>query len=241
MHSECFYDVIRSNDGEDTGDDISAEERAYYENLPPMSIEQWAQVTDNPFARGTASGSGAEKAKCASNSQDWVDAESRGDIVDDRSNRQLWQRLQNDVVQDPSLEAATPAQLHLMFKQWVSTKGAEPSESSRYRFFIIMDSEIVQHLSGVSLPLPKHSFDWRTYSVKVFDAEFDPSPPSTAEIDTLRLYDPRLAARLSKDEGWFWCPAWSLCYLFFEERASGREEVCTWNEQDRPLYAGATL
>ena len=35
MRSGCFVDVVRSNDRDDSSDDLSSEERAYYENLEP--------------------------------------------------------------------------------------------------------------------------------------------------------------------------------------------------------------
>jgi len=173
--------------------------------------------------------------------QDYVESssqssEEKGEVADDRSNQQLWQRLQNDVEQDFALDTASPAQLQIFFKQWIDARGAKPSESSRYRFFIIMDQEVIQNLLDAGLPLSGSCADLQKLPVKVFDAEF-----KHTQLYNPELFHPKLVARLSKDEGWFWTAGSMLANLFFQERAEDWDVVRSWDAQDRPIHRAAGL
>lgn len=238
MRFECFYDAVRENDGDSSGDDLTAEERAYYEDLPFLSEEQWKEVIDNPnhpYHRSSlvdrGDGEGEER-----DQDHQSEEEERGEIIDDRSNQQLWQRLENDIEQDFSrLQDATPAQLQDMFKEWIYDRQDNPSGSSRYRFFIIMDHEVVENLSRIPLPLPKSlDIDGQIQSVKVFDTEFN---PQDSRLSNPEKFHPQLVARLSKDEGWFWTAGDSLARLFFLYRNEEFGSVRDWDDQDRPRFS----
>lgn len=238
MRYECFADVVRSGDGDDSSDDMSPEERAYYLNLEPDNALLMGQVenvddgTDHRFH-------GSEGVGHESSSPGESDTEVRdeeGEIIDDRSNQQLWQRLKNDVEQDLSLDKASPAQLQIFFKQWINARGAEPSESSRYRFFIIMDKEMVRNLLEVGMPLSGSCDDHQRLPVKVFDAEF-----KHTRLYNPELFHPKLVARLSKDEGWFWTAGSMLANLFFQERAEDWDAVRSWDAQDHPIHRAVKL
>lgn len=235
MRSECFEDVVRSNDGDNSSsDDLSPEERAYVEGAEPMSpgtLAKHGDDIDENYPTLKEEDLDDEEIKPE------ADDEDEGEMIDGRSNQQLWQRLRNDVVQNPSYEGMSPAQLQPTFKRWVHASGARASESSRYRFFIIMDSEVIQKLLQVSLPLGEDFEDWEMYSVKVFDAEFN---PRQMRLRNPELYSAKLVAPLTRDEGWFWAAGWRLGYLFFQECAEDRESVRTFDDQDRPLHRGAT-
>lgn len=235
MRSECFEDVVRSDDGdESSSDDLSPEERAYVEGAEPSSsgtMAKHGEEIDENYPTLKEENLDHEEIKSEADDGD------EGENIDDRSNYQLWQRLRNDVVQNPSYEGMSPVELQPIFKRWIHASGARASESSRYRFFIIIDSEVIQNLLRVSLPLGECFEDWEMYSVKVFDAEFNPRRVGLRNPES---YSAKLVTRLSKDEGWFWAAGWRLGYLFFQERAEDRESVRTFDDQDRPLHRGAT-
>ena len=237
MRAECFADVVRSNDGDDSSDDLSPEERAYYENLEPNpallrgEVENFDDGVDQSYC-------GGEEVDDRDDDEDSSieSSEEYGEVVDDRSNQQLWQRLKNDVEQDLALDEAPHAQLQVLFKQWIYARGAIPSESSRYRFFIIMDQEVVQNLLSMGLPSSVSTTAVETLPVKVFDAEY-----KHVRLHNSKLFQPRLVARVSKDEGWFWAPASMLANLFFEDRTNEWEVVRSWDSQDQPIYRAAGL
>lgn len=233
MRFECFEDVVRSDDGDNSSSDISSEELVYLDTVKPVSPGTLAKQSDELYEDYPLPEKQDDDIEAA-NSE--TSDEEEGEIIDDRSNGQLWSRLKNDVVQDPSLDGISPAQLQPMFKQWVHASGAKASECSRYRFFIVMDSEVIENLLRVSLPIPKYLEDCEMYSVKVFDAEFN---PSHVRLRNPESYHPKYVARLSKDEGWFWGAGWRLGYLFFKDRTTDREQVRTFDDQDRPLHQGA--
>ena len=229
MRSECFEDVVREGDDDDSSsEDLSPEEIEYLDNLEPMSSNTLAKYSDEPDENYPWE---FQKSK---HFVDTASDEGDKEIIDDRSNQQLWQRLKNDVEQDPSLEGAAPAQLQAFFKQWIYARNANRFGSSRYRFFIIMDSEVISKLVRISLPLPKYlDIDRLDHSVKVFDAEFN---PKHSQLRNPKLWNPRLVKRLSKDEGWFWATGDSLASLFFMCRTDEFQSVRSWDEYDRPSF-----
>lgn len=122
-----------------------------------------------------------------------------------------------------------------MFKEWIFDRQDNRSGSSRYRFFIIMDREVVQNLSRIPLSLPKSlDIDPQMQSVKVFDTEFNPKDFKFSDPEK---FHPQLVARLSKDEGWLWTAGDSLARLFFLYRNEEFGSVRDWDDQDRPRFA----
>lgn len=85
---ECFYDAVREGDGDSSSDDLTAEERAYYEDLPFLSEEQWKEVVDDPnhpYYRSFLVDPGDDEDKALDQDQQ-PEEEERGQIIDDRSN-----------------------------------------------------------------------------------------------------------------------------------------------------------
>lgn len=106
MRYECFVDVFRSDNRDDSSDDMSLEERAYYENLEPNNalltgeVENVDDGTDHRFRGGEGV---RQKASGPQESNSGVN-DGEGEVIDNRSNQQLWQRPKNDVEEDLSLE-----------------------------------------------------------------------------------------------------------------------------------------
>jgi hypothetical protein len=98
-----------------------------------------------------------------------------------------------------------------------------------------MDHEVIQNLLSVRLPLSSTGADWHKYLVKVSDAEFN---VSQTRLGNPEVFHPKLVARPSKDEGWFWSAGQRLAYLFFQNRVTGRDAVRTWDDLDRPVHHG---
>lgn len=106
MRSECFADVVRSNDGDDSSDDLSPSERAYYENLEPNNALLTGEIenVDDGIDYRFRGGEGVRQKACGPQESNSGFDDKEGEVIDDRSNQQLWQRLKNDVEQDLSLE-----------------------------------------------------------------------------------------------------------------------------------------
>lgn len=101
MQSECFADVVRSNDGDDSSEDLSPEERDYYENLEPDNALLMGEVEivddgiDHHYRSNERIESQFDDEQSGSEA-----SEEEGEVVDDRSDQQLWKRPKNDVEQD---------------------------------------------------------------------------------------------------------------------------------------------
>lgn len=99
-----------------------------------------------------------------------------------------------------------------------------------------MDHEVIQNLLSLDLPLATARATSIELPIVIFDAEFQVSHTRLQNPERLH---PKLVARLSKDEGWFWGQASILAFLFFQERAKDREVIRSWDDQDRAIH-GAT-
>lgn len=100
---------------------MSPEERAFYDNWPegkPFPVNEFGEAELPDF--------GKSKPQEDLDSSGHLEDKSPEEIVDDQSNQILWKRLRNDIVQDPTLEGASSAQLHDLFAAWVQSKRAAP-------------------------------------------------------------------------------------------------------------------
>jgi hypothetical protein len=92
-----------------------------------------------------------------------------------RAAHEVWKRYSNVVIEDRSLEGASPETVRQKFETWIKDKGVVwGDQSSRYRFCILIDEEVLETLSN--FPPPP---SWRGLtaqqqcSVKVIDVEIE--------------------------------------------------------------------
>jgi hypothetical protein len=172
--------------------------------------------------------------------------------VNGKANQQLWRHLKNDIVQDPErLEGAskTPAKIIELARDWVYSHhpGAKVNATSRHRYHIIVDDEVVEHLLKLPIPATWGSSIPKVYSVKVFDAGFGlPDDGSCDEGDCSDDDDDdMLEGGIEGYEGWFWASARSLMWLWFKEHDAPDEELLlsdrSWNNEKRFVYIRTAL
>jgi hypothetical protein len=155
---------------------------------------------------------------------------------DNTASEQLWQRLRHDIVEDPELlegASETPAKILELAKDWVHLdQKATTSDGPRYRFFLVVDDEVIEHL--LRLPMPaehQRSVPW-IYSVKVYDARHGPlsefsddgheddNDEDESDSDSASLFE------YPDYQGYFWCPAAYLPNLYFcGDYLEGTEEL----------------
>ena len=93
MRSVCFADVVWSDDGEDSSDDLSLAERAYYEKIGPNNalltgeVENIDDELDHRFRRREGVSQKASGPQESSSG----DIDEEGEVIDGRSNQQPWQ------------------------------------------------------------------------------------------------------------------------------------------------------
>lgn len=140
----------------------------------------------------------------------------------------LWKHLKNNVVQDKDLlDGASVPRIQELAKDWIQQRGADMSEAPRYRFFIIMDDEVVRTLLRFPSPASRTG-EWQFYSVKVLDVEYDaehdkgPGHPGGTEY-----------------HGWFWAAAWHLEDLAFTDIERDGATVYSFDPQSRPVHMGS--
>jgi hypothetical protein len=105
--------------------------------------------------------------------------------LDDLPNRQLWQRLKTEIIEDGALfDGAPPAATQKHFQAWIEQQGfqlpgdeypddsVQLASSSTHRFCIIIDADALQNL--LRFPL-RPTLDYDLYDdyigVKVLDVE----------------------------------------------------------------------
>lgn len=138
----------------------------------------------------------------------------------------IWAHLKNNVIQNPSkLNGASMSRIRQLAKDWIEERGAEMSESPRYRFFIIFDDEVVQNLLQFPTPIKDYPDEWQSYSVKVVDVEHEDQGDQVSKPPGRAQY-----------EGWFWTAAWKLQTLAFMDYIRDGSEIYCFDEQKRPLH-----
>lgn len=150
---------------------------------------------------------------------------------DGEANRQLWQRLRHEIVQDCDLlngASETPARMHKVHQDWVhSHPGARVDDHSFYRYFLVIDDEVIDHL--LHLPMPANEEEnsiASAYSVKLYDTwsqlgeEFYGYVPDPLEDEGM-CKDEEMEAY----EGWFWMSAYNMVAFWFAEDNAAVEEL----------------
>lgn len=98
----------------------------------------------------------------------WVKKDPNvNDGLDDAPQEQLWERLQNDIVQDREvLEGASPARLSELHHEWLESRGGKTMNNCRNRYSLILDEEVIDNL--LFLPVPDVQIS-PTICLKVLD------------------------------------------------------------------------
>lgn len=140
--------------------------------------------------------------------------------ADGKASEQLWQRLRHDIVEDRELlegASKTPSKILELAQHWIHfDRKATTRNSPRYRFFLVIDDEVIDHLLQLPMPASKKRIIPALYSVTVYDARHN-SPPefSGGESDSESDHDSDTGSEggeypvgvEDKFEGVFWCPA----------------------------------
>jgi hypothetical protein len=158
---------------------------------------------------------------------------------DSKASEQLWQRLRHDVIEDRELlEGASehPDKILKLAQDWVHLdRKATTGDSPRYRFFLVIDDEVIDQLLQLPMPARVTLNVPALYSVKVFDARFN-SPPefSGGESDSDSEADSEADSEgeeFHEDfEGYFWSPARRLADLWFGGHDLPWEELLHWDD-----------
>jgi hypothetical protein len=160
--------------------------------------------------------------------------------LDTKAAEQLWQRLRHEIIEDQELlEGASedPDKILKLAQNWVHLdQNAKTGDSLRYRFFLVIDDEVIDHLLRLPMPAAIEFTIPMVFAVKVYDARVD-SPPEFSGGESDADSD---AASEDPDwegfEGWFWSPASYLTELWFCEYDSGQELLnfdYSWGQKRR--------
>lgn len=164
---------------------------------------------------------------------------------DDKASQQLVQRLRNEIIQDRELlEGAEPAKITKLAQDWVHSRpGAKVYHSPQYRYFIVVDEEVIEHLLRLPMPPAYERSVPAIYSVKLYDAEFglDDAYFGDEESSDEDEDDGMCSEEDDDYRGWFWIPASALVWLWFGEgnEAEAMEIYCFndyWNGERRPMH-----
>jgi hypothetical protein len=170
----------------------------------------------------------------------------------DKAKNQVWQRLDNEVVQDRELlEGASPAKILEVARDWVaSIPNVTLVSTSRHRYCIVIDDKVIEHLLQLPMPAAYRRNIPGVYSVKVYDLTFgvpDTYYGAPSDSDDNDDDETMCDEEYEGCEGWFWVPAHHLLHLWFVDGTeAGLEELyrggVSWNGEVQSVYClGAKL
>lgn len=182
------------------------------------------------------------------------DERHSGDVIhaplDGKANEQLWHRMSHEIIEDRELEGApeTPSKILKLAQDWVRSCEARTGDSPRYRFFLVFDDEVINHLLQLPIPVDDKASVPAVYSVKVYDARFNsPSEVSDGGCDS-EDDDEDEDDYEDEDEdgfeGWFWTSAALLARLWFCGYQAGDELVTidhSWDATKRFVHTKAAI
>ena len=184
---------------------------------------------------------------------------SNGDRVpeymDGEANRQLWQRAKHDIVQDPGvLEGASGEKMLKLHQDWVhSHPSAKVTDHSFYRYFLVVDDEVINHLLQLPMPAKYEKTIPASYAIKLFDAWFssgiyggdDMELESDEDEDMSEEEEMTKAEDFIDVEGWFWVGVFNLVSFWMCEDNAAVEELSTsdksWGGKRRPVYINTSF
>ena len=168
------------------------------------------------------------------------------DMVDERPNQQLWQRLRNDIVQDrEQLEGASPAKVRALARDWAYSLGSKTYTSPSYRFCLLIDEESMETLLKHPMPAVRPPHISLARAVKVIDVEFGlqdsyhsdfDDSDSGSDNDENDVGTPGL-----KYEGWFFASASKLMELWLSDSELDQEGMYTWDSDQQPLHKSTSM
>jgi hypothetical protein len=168
--------------------------------------------------------------------------------LDAKASEQLRQRLKHDILEDRELlEGASenPDKILKLAQDWVHLdQKAKTGDSPRYRFFLVIDDEAIDHL--LQLPMPaRPRFNIPTvYSVKVYDARVGPPSQYSGGESNSDSDAESEDSDWEGFEGWFWSPACYLTELWFCDYKAQEELLTTdysWDQKRRYIPSKAAL
>jgi len=156
--------------------------------------------------------------------------------LDAKASEQLWQRVRHDIIEDCELlEGASedPNKILKLAQEWVHLdQKARTRDHPRYRFVLVIDDEVIDHLLRLPMPATIEFTIPMLYAVKVYDVQVN-SPPEfsgcESESDSDEYEDPAWEGF----EGWFWSPASFLTELWFCYYDHGEELYSVDDSWDR--------
>ena len=87
---------------------------------------------------------------------------------------EVWKRYRNEVIEDRDLDSASPETVRQRFMAWIESRGMEQNQTSRYRYCILIDKDVLETLNRLPAPpIEGRQEAWQRYSVKVIDVEID--------------------------------------------------------------------
>lgn len=87
---------------------------------------------------------------------------------------EVWKRYRNEIVENRDLDGASPETVRQRFMAWIESRGMEQNQTSRYRYCILIDKDVLETLSRLPLPpIEGRKEAWQLYSLKVIDVEID--------------------------------------------------------------------
>jgi hypothetical protein len=137
---------------------------------------------------------------------------------------EVWKRYSNIIIEDRDLDSAPPETVRKKFQAWIESRGVSQNSTSRYRFCLVIDQDVLETLDRLPRP-PTNDLQakWQLYSLKVIDVEID------GERD--HRYP----------EGYRSCmmtPPWMLAHLYFHGRSLCEDELRDQHE-GIPVYVFA--
>jgi hypothetical protein len=137
---------------------------------------------------------------------------------DYREANQVWKRYDNIVIEDRTLDGASPETVRQKFLAWINDKGVE-------QYCILIDEDVLETLGRFSTP-PTRSFKekWQVYSLKVIDVEIE------GDKDDEYPRDYRCCIMM---------PPWLLAHIYFFCHNVGADEMRDECE-GVPVYSFAT-
>jgi hypothetical protein len=137
---------------------------------------------------------------------------------------EVWRRYENVVMEDRELDGASPETVRQKFQTWITSRGVERNQTSRYRYCILIDADVLETLNRFpSPPLEDEEEEWQLYSLKVIDVEID----GESEDEYPRGYRSCVMT-----------PPWMLAHIYFYCHNVGADEMRI-KSGDIPVYAMA--
>jgi hypothetical protein len=154
--------------------------------------------------------------------------------LDVKASEQLSQRLRHEIIEDRELLEGASQDVLKLAQDWVHVgQKATTRNSPRYRFVLVVDDEVIDHLLQLPIPARLEFNIPAVYSVKVYDLRVDSPPEFSDYVSDSDSDDYPEEPFWEGFEGWFWSPASFLTELWFCHHDSGEELLDADESWDR--------